>query len=88
MSTPSSQAPTTRVQITPVAYFQAAFELLAEEGYGGLKLGALCRRLAITTGSFYHHFAGWPAFVDGLLAHWEAEQTERVLKLSRAARTR
>jgi AcrR family transcriptional regulator len=78
----------TRVSPTPItqaAYFQAAFDLLAAEGYGGLKLGALCRRLGITTGSFYHHFGGWPAFVEALLAHWETEQTERVLHVSRAA---
>lgn len=71
--------------ITPATYFEAAFDLLADEGYGGLKLGPLCRRLAVTTGSFYHHFHGWPGFVDGLLMHWEAEQTERVLRVSRAA---
>ena len=65
-------------------YFRAAFDLLAQEGHGGLKLGALCRRLAVTTGSFYHHFDGWHAFVEGLLDHWEAEQTERILRSSRA----
>lgn len=75
----------TRGTTAPVTYFSAAFELLADEGYGALKLSALCRRLAVTTGSFYHHFGGWSAFVDGLLAHWEAEQTERVLRLSLAA---
>ena len=75
----------TRQSITPATYFQTAFDLLAEQGYGELKLSPLCRRLGITTGSFYHHFGSWSAFVDGLLAHWESEQTERVLRISRAA---
>ena len=33
-------------------YFRAAFDLLAQEGHGGLKLGALCRRLAQITTTF------------------------------------
>jgi AcrR family transcriptional regulator len=72
-------------QVSRESYFRAAFDVLADEGYGGLKLSALCRRLRVTTGSFYHHFAGWPAFVEALMAHWEAEQTDRVVRLSRAA---
>ncbi len=71
--------------ITREAYFRAAFELLGQRGHGELKLSALCRRLAVTTGSFYHHFEGWTGFVTGLLSHWEAEQTERILHSSRAA---
>jgi AcrR family transcriptional regulator len=85
VGTRGSPTPIPRASITPATYFRAAFDLLGEEGYGGLKLSALCGRLGITTGSFYHHFGGWSAFVEELLAHWEAEQTERVLKLSRAA---
>lgn len=71
--------------MSKAAYFQAAFDLLGENGYPGLKLATLCRRLAVTTGSFYHHFGGWSAFVEELLGHWENDQTERVLRLSRAA---
>lgn len=74
-----------RGTISRETYFRAAFDLLAEQGHGGLKLGALCRRLTITTGSFYHHFDGWSGFVAALLSHWEAEQTERILRYSRAA---
>ncbi len=75
----------TRTRVSREAYFQAAAELLAEDGYPGLKLATLCRRLGVTTGSFYHHFGGWPAFVDALLDDWETAQTERVLRLARAA---
>lgn len=82
---PIPREPLQREPITREAYFRAAFDLLAEQGHGGLKLGALCRRLAVTTGSFYHHFDGWSGFVAGLLDHWEAEQTERILRYSRAA---
>lgn len=76
---------TMRTRVSREAYFAAAFDLLAEDGYPGLKLATLCRRLGVTTGSFYHHFGGWPAFVEALLDDWEHEQTGRVLRLSRAA---
>ncbi|HEY3467789.1 MAG TPA: TetR/AcrR family transcriptional regulator [Amycolatopsis sp.] len=56
------------------AYFDAALDLLAEHGFTGLNVGALCRALGVTSGSFYHHFGGWPGFVDGLLEHWENRQ--------------
>lgn len=56
-------------------FFDAALDLLGEEGYSGLKLTRLCRRLGLTTGAFYHSFAGWRAFTDALLEHWYAERT-------------
>lgn len=56
-------------------FFQAAFALLAEEGYGALKQANLCRRAGVTTGSFYHSFENWQAFTEALLAHWERERT-------------
>lgn len=73
-------------QATPEAYFATALALLAEDGYAALRLGALCRRLGVTTGSFYHHFDGWSGFVRGLLDHWEADQTGRLVALTNADR--
>jgi AcrR family transcriptional regulator len=39
----------------------------------------------VTSGSFYHYFGGWAGFVEALLTHWEAEQTQRIVELARAA---
>ncbi len=39
------------------AYFETGLEVLADVGYGGLKLAEVCNRLGVTTGSFYHYFA-------------------------------
>ena len=51
------------------AYFEAGLEVLADLGYGGLKLAEVCNRLGVTTGSFYHYFAGWPVYTKELVAH-------------------
>jgi AcrR family transcriptional regulator len=71
-------------QVAPEQYFQAAMAILAAEGAAGLKIGTLCRALGVTSGSFYHHFEGWPGFVAGLLEYWESEQTQRIARLAQA----
>jgi AcrR family transcriptional regulator len=65
-------------------FFVAGMELLAEEGYGALKLAALCRRVGVTTGSFYHSFRNWDDFTTRLIEHWRVERTERAAELARA----
>ena len=60
--------------VTREAYFAAALEVLAEHGFTELNVGRLCRRLGVTSGSFYHHFGGWPGFVEQLLVFWEQRQ--------------
>lgn len=37
----------------------------------GLTIQALCDRLYVTKGSFYHHFSAIPAFVQAFADHWE-----------------
>jgi AcrR family transcriptional regulator len=64
------------------AYYDAGLELLAEAGHGGLTIAALCERLGVTKGSFYHHFADMAEYVGLLLEHWEAEHATRLIALS------
>ncbi|HWU23046.1 MAG TPA: TetR/AcrR family transcriptional regulator [Nocardioides sp.] len=64
-------------------WFDAANEILASDGYGALKLAALCKRLGVTTGSFYHSFNNWQDFTDSLLANWLAERTEQTVVIAR-----
>jgi AcrR family transcriptional regulator len=63
-------------------YFEAGLELLAENGHGGLTIAALCDRLGVTKGSFYHHFDDMAEYVTLLLEHWEAEHATRLIALS------
>jgi AcrR family transcriptional regulator len=70
--------------LEPERYFAAAFDTLAREGASGLRIGRLCRTLAVTSGSFYHHFGSWAGFVEALLAYWETEQTARLVDIAGA----
>ena len=67
---------------TREAYFETGLDVLADLGYGGLKLAEVCRRLGVTTGSFYHYFENWSTYTRALIEHWLAESTqERVNQL-------
>ncbi len=65
--------------VTREDYFAAALDMLASHGFTGLNVGRLCRGLGVTSGSFYHHFGGWPGFVEALLVFWEQRQV-RILR--------
>jgi AcrR family transcriptional regulator len=53
------------------AYFNAAFKILDTVGFQDLSVDTLCAELGVTRGSFYHHFASWPEFVEALMEAWE-----------------
>lgn len=57
--------------ISRESYFETGLDVLSDVGYGGLKLAEVCRRLGVTTGSFYHYFASWSEFTRGLIAYWD-----------------
>ena len=58
------------VTLARESYFEAGVEALAEVGYSGLKLAEVCRRLGVTTGSFYHHFPNWGSYTKEFIGHW------------------
>jgi len=66
-------------------FFEAAQEILATDGYGGLKLAAVCKRLKVTTGAFYHAFGSWNEFTTEFLHNWRRERTTLLAELSRTA---
>jgi AcrR family transcriptional regulator len=51
-------------------WFSAAYRLLADRGVESLTVPALCNRVGVTKGSFYHHFSDLPQFVDALAGRW------------------
>jgi AcrR family transcriptional regulator len=56
--------------VTRDAYFQVGIAVLADLGYGGLKLAEVCNRLGVTTGSFYHYFNNWAEYTHEMVEHW------------------
>lgn len=66
------------------SYFGTGLDVLADSGYGGLKLAEVCRRLGVTTGSFYHYFPNWSAYTKDLVAHWMQRGTLQAVEAARA----
>jgi AcrR family transcriptional regulator len=56
-------------------WLNSGLEALAVEGPGGLKIDRLVRRVGLTKGSFFHHFAGAAAYKTALLERLEADAT-------------
>lgn len=63
------------------AYFDTGLDVLADLGYAGLKLAEVCRRLGVTSGSFYHYFPSWSAYTTALIAHWRGLTAHRTAGL-------
>lgn len=55
-------------------------DLLSTSGPTGLTIDRLVAGTGLSTGSFYHHFAGMPGYRAALLAYFESEQTERYIR--------
>ncbi|MGG7100011.1 TetR/AcrR family transcriptional regulator [Rhodococcus sp. 24CO] len=51
-------------------FFRAGLDLLREHGSSNVTAVALCERLGVTRGSFYHHFASFEEYLEGLLDYW------------------
>jgi len=61
---------------TRADFVEVALDILEDKGYGGVTIGALCRGVGVSTGSFYHHFQSMDDFVSVLLRQWEDDQRE------------
>ncbi|WP_421902515.1 TetR/AcrR family transcriptional regulator [Maridesulfovibrio sp.] len=48
----------------------AGLKLLETESVQQLTIDALCRKLRVTKGSFYHHFKNRADFLERMLEHW------------------
>jgi AcrR family transcriptional regulator len=55
-------------------WLEAGQRLLRTAGVGGLKLHALAASLGISTGSFYHHFSDFDAYLVALAKYYSGEQ--------------
>jgi AcrR family transcriptional regulator len=58
---------------------RAALEAIADQGLAGVGVEPLSRRLGVTKGSFYWHFADRDALLAAALRRWEDARTERII---------
>ena len=57
----------------------AALGALARDGVTAIRVEPLAKRLGVTKGSFYWHFADRPALLAAVLAEWERRATDAVI---------
>ena len=67
-------------RLTADDWLRAAFEIMVEEGIGGVKVPRLCERLGVTKGSFYWHFKGREELLAAALARWERRATQEAVQ--------
>ena len=73
----SKSVPKSRLSAS--AWEQAALDLLAESGVTAVAVEPLARRLGVTKGSFYWHFATRDALLKAALERWEQSDDRDVL---------
>ncbi|HJQ56788.1 MAG TPA: hypothetical protein VJ890_07770 [Vineibacter sp.] len=65
-------------------WLEAGQAILCDSGIAGLKLAALTKRLRVSTGSFYHHFADFEAYLNAVAEHFTADQVRETLRQAAA----
>lgn len=63
----------------PDDWVEAALAALVEGGIGAVRIDPLARRLGVSRGSFYWHFADREALLKALLAAWDSRNTRPFL---------
>jgi AcrR family transcriptional regulator len=86
LAAPARIAPTAAVvsgergRLSADAWIDAALDLIAEQGVAALAVEPLARRLGVTKGSFYWHFASRDALLEAALRRWETRDQESLLR--------
>ena len=76
----SESLQTERNRLSAADWEQGALDLIAEQGLAGLAVESLARRLKVTKGSFYWHFASREALIQAALARWEQSDVEALMR--------
>jgi AcrR family transcriptional regulator len=71
-------ASTEPAQLDQTAWLRAAMAAIAEDGFNGIRVLPLSKRLGVTRGSFYWHFADHAAFVTAFIEYWRHQQLRAV----------
>lgn len=68
-----------RSRLSAADWEGAALDLIAEGGVSAVAVEPLARRLGVTKGSFYWHFANRDALLDATLRRWEHADAEDLM---------
>jgi len=71
-------------RLTRGRWIDAALDALVEQGIEGLRIDRLCRVLAVTKGSFYHHFARRDDLLSAVADYWAETQPAEAAALVRS----
>lgn len=66
-------------RLTPEHWIDFALATLAREGFEALKADVLARKLRVSRGSFYWHFADLGAFHTAVIERWKQVATEAII---------
>lgn len=66
----SETSPSGATSLDVAAWVEAAFDAMAEGGIDAVRVDPLAKRLGVTRGSFYWHFADRDALYLAMLKHW------------------
>lgn len=81
MSSPATRPPAdTKPSLSAEDWAEAALDALAYGGLDAVAVEPLARKLRVTKGSFYWHFANREALLMAALELWERHETEDVIK--------
>lgn len=76
-----------RVDLTREAWLEAGQAMLRDDGLRALRLRPLAEALNISTGSFYHHFRDFDAYLEQLADYFGGEQLTSNLEAIKARAT-
>jgi AcrR family transcriptional regulator len=66
-------------RLTARDWINFAMTTLAHDGFDAVKADVLARKLGVSRGSFYWHFADLAAFHASVIAHWRQAATEAII---------
>ncbi len=67
-------------RLTAQSWLDFGLATLAHEGHEALKADALAKKLGVSRGSFYWHFADLAEFHSQLIEHWKKATTDAVIE--------
>ncbi len=79
----AARTPMRRINETPLieaVWVTAARHILVRGNVRGIKVDALCARLGVTKGSFYHHFDSLADLLAAMLNAWHKRMTLDVIQ--------